>query len=201
MRSNLLQFPVKCLWALAWRCRSYVKFAFFRCLPGTYFKSVGWGTRFFGRVRFGSVEGNIVVGKNCMIGHDVFLSAAKDCVIEVGNSASLNTGCHVVAVYGIRIGNNTHVGEYCSIRDQNHAFSATDRPIAEQGFTGAPIVIEDDVWIGRGVHVCPGVRIGTGAVIGANSVVSRDVEPFAVVAGTPARVIKWRKMTPPNSSK
>jgi acetyltransferase-like isoleucine patch superfamily enzyme len=97
-----------------------------------------------------------------------------------------------VAVSRIRIGRNTAIGEYVSIRDQNHAFDRTDIPIKEQGFTGEPIEIGEDVWIGRGVMICPGVTIGNGAVIGANSVVTKDVEPFAIVAGTPAKLIRYR---------
>jgi acetyltransferase-like isoleucine patch superfamily enzyme len=182
-------------WAFRIWLRSHVKWLYFRLLKGTYFQELGPGTWFWGRVRFGTVNGNIAVGKRCWIGHDVVLSAGRGCEIVIGDGVSLNTGCHVVAVSGIRIGANTAIGEYTSIRDQNHTFDRVDVPIKEQGFVGRSIEIGEDVWIGRGVMICPGVHIGNGAVVGANSVVTKDVEPYAVVAGCPARLIRRREQT------
>jgi acetyltransferase-like isoleucine patch superfamily enzyme len=127
-----------------------------------------------------------------MIGHDVFFSARQGCEIRIGNGCTLNSGCHVVAICGIEIGDHTLIGEYCSIRDQNHDFSEANIPISHQGFDGVPIFIGRDVWIGRGVFIGPGVRIGEGAVIGANSVVTRDIPAFSVAVGAPARVIRTR---------
>lgn len=59
-----------------------------------------------------------------------------------------------------------------------------------------PVVIESDAWIGEGACIMPGVRIGRGAVIGANAVVTRDVAPHSIVAGTPARLIKQVDLEP-----
>ena len=189
---NLISFLARGAWVARRWLRTYFKWLYFRLLKGAYFKQLGRGTCFFGKVRFGSVHGNIIVGKKCWIGHDVFLSSGRGCEIKIGDGVSLNTGCHVVAVSGIQIGKNTAIGEYVSIRDQNHTFDRTDIPIKEQGFTGEPIEIGEDVWIGRGVMICPGVKIGNGAVIGANSVVTKDVGAFTIVAGSPARLIRFR---------
>ena len=98
-------------------------------------------------------------------------------------------------IYGTcTIGKYVMMGEECTIITRNHAYARTDIPMMEQGFeTERPVVIEDDVWIGDRVTIMPGVHVGTGAIIGAGSVVTRDVEPYAIVAGVPARKIKSRK--------
>ncbi len=188
----MLRLFVKCVWAGGRELRCFWRLCFYKSLAGSYFASVGRKTRFFGRVRFGSVEGNIRIGTNCMFGHDVFLSASRGTMITIGNSSTLNNGCHVVAAYGITIGDNTHVGEFCSIRDQNHCFEDPDVLIQDQGFCGAPIRIGSNVWIGRGVFIGPGVNIGDGAVVGANSVVIRSIPPYSVAVGNPIRLVRKR---------
>ena len=75
----------------------------------------------------------------------------------------------------------------------NHNYARTDIPIYRQGETSKGIVIEDDVWIGARVTILDGVRVGGGSIIAAGAVVSKDVEPFSVVGGVPARVLKSRK--------
>jgi acetyltransferase-like isoleucine patch superfamily enzyme len=75
----------------------------------------------------------------------------------------------------------------------NHVFSDPDRPIHSQGLDHAPITIEDDVWIGGRVNVVAGVTVGRGSVIGAGAVVTKDVPPYSVAVGVPARVIKSRR--------
>jgi maltose O-acetyltransferase len=92
------------------------------------------------------------------------------------------------------IGNNVMMGPDVCIYATNHRFDRTDIPMNKQGIdVERPIVIDDDVWIGARVIILPGVHIGTGAVIGAGAVVTKDVPAYAVVGGNPARVIKMRK--------
>lgn len=94
----------------------------------------------------------------------------------------------------VRIGRFVMMGPECVIYTRNHRFAETDRPMCVQGFTEyRPVVIGDDVWIGGRVTILPGVRIGSGAVIGAGSVVTKDVESYRIVAGNPAREIGRRK--------
>jgi len=189
----MLRYIVKCLWRISHEFRSWIKWMWYASLRGTFVRRLGGGTKFYGRIRFGSVEGNIDIGKNCGIGDDVFLSASRGAFLRLGDNSMFNTGCHLVAVYGIEIGSNTRVGEYCSIRDQNHEFKFSDAPISSQAFFGAAIRIGQDVWIGRGVFVGPGVDIGDGAVIGANSVVTRSIPSYSIAVGAPARVIGRRE--------
>ena len=187
-----IRFLVKALWWIGRNGLSSLRLCFYRLLPGTFFRKVGCGTKFFGRIHFGTVEGNISLGSRCMLGHGVFFSAGKACAITIGNDCSLNNGSHIVALYGITIGSDTRIGEYCTIRDQNHGFEKLDVPIHQQGFEGGPVNIGRGVWIGRGVFIGPGVTIGDGCIIGANSVVTRDLEAYSVAVGAPAKRLRYR---------
>lgn len=85
------------------------------------------------------------------------------------------------------------MGPYCLIYTSNHCMDRVDVPMWRQGFTEVrPVVIEDDVWIGARVTLLPGVHIGRGSVIGAGSVVTKDVPAYSIVGGNPARVLKYR---------
>jgi acetyltransferase-like isoleucine patch superfamily enzyme len=91
---------------------------------------------------------------------------------------------------GITIGNNVYTAPHVQILAVNHVYSDRTRPIIEQGITAQGIVVEDDAWIGAGAILLDGVRVGRGAVVAAGAVVAQDVEPYTVVGGVPARVIK-----------
>lgn len=93
----------------------------------------------------------------------------------------------------IHIGKYVMMGQECKIYTGNHCTRRLDVPMCKQGLEQErPVIIEDDVWIGSRVTILPGVRIGTGAVIGAAAVVTDDVPPYAVVGGNPARILKYR---------
>ena len=91
----------------------------------------------------------------------------------------------------IEIGRNCMIGPHCYITDANHGV-AVDLPVNKQPIEAKPVTIEDEVWLGAGVIVLCGVRIGRGAVVGAGAVVRRDVLANAIVAGVPAREIGSR---------
>jgi maltose O-acetyltransferase len=111
--------------------------------------------------------------------------------ISIGRNSGI--GANGFVSRGTRIGNYVMIGPDVLILNQNHSSRRTDVPMSEQGFDlPAPVTIEDDVWIGARVILLPGVSIGTGAIVGAGAVVSKDVPPGAVVVGTPARVVKYR---------
>ena len=112
--------------------------------------------------------------------------------ISLGSGTTLGNNCVVACVEKVQIGNNVMVAGYCYIVDQDHEFSTPDVPIAKQGVRAAPVIVDDDVWIGSHAVVLRGVHIGRGAVVGANSVVTSDVPAYSVVAGSPARVIRAR---------
>jgi acetyltransferase-like isoleucine patch superfamily enzyme len=94
---------------------------------------------------------------------------------------------------GTRIGANVMMGPEVVIFSYNHATSRVDIPMIRQGFTACfPVTIGDDVWIGRRVIILPGVTVGSGCILGAGAVISRDVPPGAVAVGNPARVVRYR---------
>ncbi|MFH5877306.1 acyltransferase [Arthrobacter sp. NA-172] len=110
--------------------------------------------------------------------------------VEVGEDCTLNPFTEVRGK--IRIGNGVRVGAHTSILGFNHLM-ATDRPIFEQGLEFDGITIGDDVWIGSHVTIVDGVNVGEHSVIGAGAVVTKDVTPWSIVAGNPARRLRDRR--------
>jgi acetyltransferase-like isoleucine patch superfamily enzyme len=107
-------------------------------------------------------------------------------------------GTVIVSYEHISIGDHTLIGEYVSIRDANHGVEP-GTPIREQPHAAEGIDIGRDVWIARGAVILKGVTIGDGAVIAANSVVTKDVEPMMIVGGIPAKPIRRRDEAGPNA--
>lgn len=130
--------------------------------------------------------GAIQIGEDCLFYSGLHLETRGDAALNIGPGVVINRGTHIVAMRGITIGGGTMIGEYASIRDTNHVREA-GKPLRGGGYSGAPIIIGKDVWIGRGAAILAGVTIGDGATIGANAVVTRDVPSGAVAAGVPAR--------------
>ncbi len=128
-------------------------------------------------------------GRHCRFGRDVFLDTNGTGYITIGNHVRINQGCVLVSYAYIEIGDDSQIGEYVSVRDANHG-TRLDSPRRLQPHVFAPIRIGCNVWIGRGAVILKGVSIGDGAVVGANSVVTRDVPPATLVAGSPAKWIK-----------
>jgi len=90
------------------------------------------------------------------------------------------------------IGDNTIIGAYSYIISANHRYDSREIPIRDQGYTGAPVHIGEDVWIGTHVVILPGVTIGKGAIIAAGSLVNRDVPAYEIWGGMPAKFLKSR---------
>jgi acetyltransferase-like isoleucine patch superfamily enzyme len=137
-----------------------------------------------GRVR-------LVLGEHCRFGRRVFLETCDGGVIRMGANVRVNAGAFIVSYAEVSIGDDAMIAEYVGIRDADHGM-APDRPIRVQPHAAKPVRIGNDVWIGRGSVVLKGVTIGDGAVVAANSVVTHDVPPMTIVAGTPARVLRRR---------
>jgi acetyltransferase-like isoleucine patch superfamily enzyme len=139
-----------------------------------------------GRV-FGA--GNVKVGENCLFYPALHLETQGAARLVIGNDVVLSRGVHLVAMDAVTIGDGTMIGEYSSVRDANHERTET-KSLREGSHTARAITIGKNVWIGRGAAVLAGVRIGDGATIAANAVVTRDVEAGAVVGGVPAVELK-----------
>lgn len=112
--------------------------------------------------------------------------------VRLGNNLIFNRNVSITARKRVTLGNDVMLGPNVVINDSNHLFIDKDTPITKQGHTAEEIVIEDDVWIAANCVILKGVHIGKGAVVAAGSVVTKDVPPYAVVAGVPARQIKNR---------
>lgn len=112
--------------------------------------------------------------------------------VTLGNNVLLNRGVYIVAPVAIKISDSVLIGPYTVLNSGSHLFADRSRTIRGQGHRYAPIEIEDDVWVGSHVTILPGVTIGKGAVIAAGAVVTKAVEPYTVVAGVPARLLKYR---------
>jgi acetyltransferase-like isoleucine patch superfamily enzyme len=132
------------------------------------------------------------VGEGCFyLDQIVWLNGDR---IELGDRVTFNFGCFVNGFAGLVFGDGANIGPYCMLHTANHNFDARDRPVVEQGWQdGGPMEIGRNSWIGMGSIVLPGVRIGEGCVVGAGSVVTRDLEDFTVAVGNPAKAIRTRR--------
>lgn len=119
--------------------------------------------------------------------------------IYIGNGQKVSIGrdCQInenVFMQGAKIGNYVMIAPNASILSKSHNFENLTVPMILQGECEEKIpVIEDDVWLGRNVVVMPGIRIGKGSIVGAGAVVVKDVAPYSIVGGVPARLIRMRQ--------
>lgn len=135
---------------------------------------------------------NISLGKTARIGRGCILCAASG-KLRIGDFSALSPNVDVGADYGeVLVGRQVAIGPGTVIRAANHCFARRDVPIMLQGHNPGRVIIDDDVWIGANCVITPNVHIGRGAVVGAGAVVTRDVPPFSIVGGVPARLIGWR---------
>lgn len=164
-------------------------------LYGHYFEAVGERTMFIGVPRFAPArDGLLSVNLGDHVAFYPGVGIRGRGRLTIGDGCSINTGVIFGLTCDLTLGRNVLVADNVSFRTADHEFTSLDQPIAEQGERRGPIVVEDDVWLGANVTVLRGVRIGRGAIVGANAVVTRDVPAFAIVGGVPARVIGDRKL-------
>jgi len=135
-------------------------------------------------------EKAIVVGGHTEIHEDCVLITYANSII-IGEYCSLNRRS-IIYGGGVTIGNMVRISPMVMITTNNHIFSDRDQPIIEQGVVCGEIAIDDDVWIGANATILPGIKVGKGAVVGAGAVVTKDISPYTVVAGVPAKVIGKR---------
>lgn len=135
--------------------------------------------------------GEITIGSNCEI-LDGVLIATYGGSISIGSNCSVNPYTIIYGHGGTKIGDNVIIAGHCMIIPNNHIYKDKSKLIWLQGNISQGIVVEDDVWIAHGCSILDGVRIGKGSVVAAGSVVNRDTPAYSVVAGVPAKVIKYR---------
>jgi len=116
------------------------------------------------------------------------LAAAPGGKLEIGDNVFINYGCSIAANERVRIGSDCSLGTYVIVMDND--FHQTDPRRRQETPPSAPVVLEDNVWLGARAIVLKGVTVGRDSVIGAGAVVTRDVPPGCLAAGVPARVVR-----------
>lgn len=161
---------------------------------------------------------NIVIGRHCRIARQALLRANTDKAtgIRIGNHVSvlenvlinanrghvaigdhgwIGPGSIIYGNGGVDIGSDVMIASHCVINTVSHHASRDDIPMNRQGTYCDPVIIDDDVWIGTASVILQGVRIGQGSIIGAGAVVTRNIPPYSIAMGVPARVTACRKNT------
>lgn len=160
-------------------------------------------------VRFGKIcqlngESNISIGERTLFSDYLFLTAwdvyREQKLIPkllIGNDCVFGAFCHITCSRKIIIGDNCLFGKWITITDNSHGDTETSTlalpPSKRHLESKGDVIIGKNVWIGDKVTILPNVKIGDGAVVGANSVVRKDIPPYSVVAGNPAKIIKHQK--------
>lgn len=178
-----------------------LKNQFYTCRIRSKFRHVGQSSLIIAPLNVIVGGKYISVGENSTIGKYVTLAAwdrfgdrKYSPSITMGDNSSIGDFSHVTSINNITIGNNVRMGKSILITDNSHGLSDVSeigvapnkRPLYSKG----AVIIEDNVWIGEKSSILPGVRIGFGSIVAANSVVTKNVAPYSVVGGNPAKVIK-----------
>jgi acetyltransferase-like isoleucine patch superfamily enzyme len=147
-----------------------------------------------------SGERRISIGDHVFIGPDSWLQTISGeesgpIAISIGSGTSIAGACVISAVKNVTIEDKVLVARNVYISDHIHRYIQAGVPVLAQGLDKImPVLIKRGAWLGQNVVVCPGVTIGEGAVIGANSVVTQNIPDYCVAAGAPARVVKTIEM-------
>lgn len=143
------------------------------------------------RLRQGFMEASIAgFGVGCTIFPGCFITYPRN--VTIGDRVFLNRNVFINALAPVTIGDDTLIGPNVVINSANHVFETRSMPMREQRHELGAISIGTDVWLAANSVITAGVSIGEGAVIAAGSVVTRNIEPYSVVGGVPARLIKMR---------
>lgn len=134
----------------------------------------------------------VIIGNNVRLDRGVRILAANNSTISVGKGTRI--GLYTVMNGGdsITIGNKVLISGFVYLQTSMHGFAHKGVGIQDQGYEHAPVVLNDDVWLGTHVVVMPGCNLGKGVVAGSNAVVTKSFEDYSIVAGVPAKSIKER---------
>ncbi len=142
---------------------------------------------------------HLFIGSNVSIAHGARIDIIRGALpssyqgeIHIGDGTIIEPRVHMAAATRMMIGKHVLFAANVYVTDHDHGFLNPDLPVMHQPLIVKATSIEDWAWLGENAVVLKGVTVGHGAVIGANSVVTRDVPPFAIAAGIPARIIKMR---------
>lgn len=159
-----------------------------RWFVNPFYHSKGQGSIIRKRVRLDVLPFNVFsMGKQSVIEDFSTINNGVGHVV-IGDHSLI--GISNVIIGPVTIGNHIIIAQHVTISGLNHTYSDVTVPISQQKIITAPIVIGDNCWIGANAVITAGVTLGKHVVVAAGSVVTKDVPPFSVVAGIPARVIK-----------
>lgn len=130
------------------------------------------------------------IGKNAIIHPNVYFGKGEG--LNIGNNSIVGPESRIILGGEVIIGDDVQIGPRTMILTGNHNFNDKNLSFSKQGSFFEKVLIKDDVWIGANVTILPGVVLGKGAIVGAGSVLTKDVEEFSVVAGNPATHIRYR---------
>jgi acetyltransferase-like isoleucine patch superfamily enzyme len=141
----------------------------------------------------GNRENRMEIGNNVIIGRSSVISC-KNGDLFIGDNTNIAMNCFIQSGKLVTIGKNVLFAAYCYvIGGGDHETDRTDIPIIAQGQVVRGITIEDNCWIGAGVKVQDGTLVGRDSIIGSGAVVTKDIPPFSIAVGVPAKVVKERK--------
>lgn len=177
------------------KCRSFIASRRFCYISGNVSAKVHLELPFYisghKNIKIGSLYSLAGLRMECL---DYFAGEVYKPSIIIGENVIMNFRCHIGAINKIVIGNNVLIGSNVLITDHSHGYNdisdIIEIPIKRKLYSKGPVVIDDNVWIGENASILPNVHIGKNSIIGANSVVVKDIPPFSIAAGNPARVIK-----------
>ena len=137
----------------------------------------------------------IEIGENTIVMHGAILHVYNfrklpNATIKIGKNSLIGENTIIRGQGGVKIGDNVYTSPFTQIIAVNHVFDNPEIPFVEQGITAEGIIIEDNVWIGAGAIITDGIKVGKGSVVAAGAVVTKDVPPYTVVGGIPAKIIK-----------
>lgn len=172
----------------------FVRLWFWKIIVSVRGGQIMRGTKIFERVKiFSSKKAPVRIGEKCTLQTGAILAAADCGSITLERNVYLGEYTVISSRGKIHIGENTIIATHVFIVDFDHQFKNADIPIHLSGYDCSRVEIERDCWIGAGSLILKGVRIGEGSVIGAGSVVTRDIPAYSIAVGVPARVIKKRE--------
>jgi len=134
----------------------------------------------------------ILINKRVEIQDYVIIKTLQN-KVQIGSYTQINPFTVIYGGSGVVIGENVMIAPHCMIASGNHDFKQINKPMRHsEGISKGPIIIEDGVWIGANSTITDGVKIGHDSVVAAGSVVTKDVAPWDIVGGVPAKVISNR---------
>ncbi|WP_338110670.1 acyltransferase [Roseivirga pacifica] len=136
----------------------------------------------------------VTIGKYAIVRPSNIYGGAVGEGMSIGDNSNIGPYSYIGCSGKITIGNNVMMGPRVSMFAENHNYSDTSIPMKEQGVSLSEIVVNNDCWIASNATILAGVTIGEGSIIAAGAVVTKDIPPYSIVAGNPAKVIKSRKV-------